>query len=146
MKKMKKNAPEEEPGFPGYPKYPASEDIVYRAKRVEMDLDGEEPAPAPASPKPDVPPVAKAAKRTAHSPADVTKEDLQALNAAENSFEGDDAVLEGRAYPVDFAGKDLDVPGAQLDDSDEAVGDEDEENNLYSLGGENHEDLEEDRS
>ena len=146
MKKTKKNAPEEEPGFPGYPKYPASEDIVYRAKRVEMDLDGEEPAPEPASNKTDVPPAAKAAKRTAHSPADVTKEDLQALNAAENSFEGDDAVLEGRVYPVDFAGKDLDVPGAQLDDRDEAVGDEDEENNLYSLGGENHEDLEEDRS
>jgi len=38
------------------------------------------------------------------------------------------------------------VPGAQLDDAEEEVGDEDEENNLYSLGGENHEDLEEDRS
>lgn len=146
MKKTKKKTEGEEQTFPGYPKYPATEDIVYRAKRVEMDLDGEEQTPA--APKNNPPPAntPKGAKRTSHSPSDVTKEDLQALNAEENNFEGDDAVLEGRAYPVDFAAKDLDVPGAQLDDDEEAVGDEDEENNFYSLGGENHEDLEEDRS
>ena len=40
---------------------------------------------------------------------------------------------------------DLDIPGAELDDKDEAIGEEDEENNYYSLGGDNHEDLEEDR-
>jgi hypothetical protein len=38
----------------------------------------------------------------------------------------------------------LDVPGAELDDADEATGSEDEENNYYSLGGDNHDDLEED--
>ncbi|MBN8786097.1 MAG: hypothetical protein J0I84_03350 [Terrimonas sp.] len=37
----------------------------------------------------------------------------------------------------------LDVPGADLDDEDEKIGSEDEENNYYSLGGDNHEDLEE---
>lgn len=42
-------------------------------------------------------------------------------------------------------GEDLDVPGAELDDTDEAIGEEDEENNYYSLGGDNHEDLEEDK-
>lgn len=42
-------------------------------------------------------------------------------------------------------GDDLDVPGAELDDADEGVGEEDEENNYYSLGGDNHDDLEEDR-
>jgi len=146
MKKTKKTSAGEEESFPGYPKYPASEDIVYRAKRVEMDLDGEEQPPAPAKDIAAEPTVPKSAKRKGHSPADLTPDDLQALNAEENSFEGDDAVLEGRAYPVDFAAKDLDVPGAQLDDRDEATGDEDEENNFYSLGGENHEDLEEDRS
>jgi hypothetical protein len=41
-------------------------------------------------------------------------------------------------------GGDLDVPGAELDDADEAVGEEDEENNYYSLGGDNHDDLEKD--
>jgi hypothetical protein len=38
----------------------------------------------------------------------------------------------------------LDVPGSELDDADEAIGEEDEENNYYSLGGEDHADLEED--
>ncbi|MFT3979164.1 MAG: hypothetical protein QM687_01755 [Ferruginibacter sp.] len=37
----------------------------------------------------------------------------------------------------------LDVPGAELDNADELIGEEDEENNYYSLGGDNHEDLEE---
>lgn len=37
----------------------------------------------------------------------------------------------------------LDVPGAELDDASEAIGTEDEENNYYSLGGDNHDDLEE---
>ncbi len=40
--------------------------------------------------------------------------------------------------------KDLDIPGTELDDSQEDIGSEDEENNYYSLGGDRHEDLEED--
>ena len=40
-------------------------------------------------------------------------------------------------------GSDLDVPGAELDDLQESLGSEDEENNYYSLGGDNHNDLEE---
>ncbi len=39
--------------------------------------------------------------------------------------------------------QDLDVPGAELDDANELIGEEDEENNYYSLGGDNHHDLEE---
>lgn len=39
--------------------------------------------------------------------------------------------------------KGLDVPGAELDDKDEEIGEEDEENNYYSLGGDDHDDLEE---
>ncbi|RTL57591.1 MAG: hypothetical protein EKK37_16290 [Sphingobacteriales bacterium] len=37
----------------------------------------------------------------------------------------------------------LDVPGAELDDADELIGEEDEENNYYSLGGDDHNDLDE---
>jgi hypothetical protein len=44
----------------------------------------------------------------------------------------------------DLSGHDLDVPGAEDDDRDEAVGEEDEENNEYSLGGDNHDDIPED--
>jgi hypothetical protein len=39
----------------------------------------------------------------------------------------------------------LDVPGAELDDAQEGVGSEDEENNYYSIGGDGHDDLEEDK-
>jgi hypothetical protein len=38
----------------------------------------------------------------------------------------------------------LDVPGSELDDEQEEIGSEDEENNYYSLGGDDHLDLEED--
>ena len=41
--------------------------------------------------------------------------------------------------------EDLDVPGADLDDEDENIGEEDEENNYYSLGGDDHNNLEEDQ-
>src|SRR3954468_7080261 len=39
-------------------------------------------------------------------------------------------------------GVDLDVPGSELDDASEAIGSEDEENNYYSLGGDDMENLE----
>lgn len=48
-------------------------------------------------------------------------------------------------FKEDVSGSDLDVPGSELDDEDEKVGSEDEENNYYSLGGDNHNNLEEDR-
>jgi len=41
-------------------------------------------------------------------------------------------------------GSDLDVPGSELDDAQEDIGSEDEENNYYSLGGDNHNNLDED--
>lgn len=46
----------------------------------------------------------------------------------------------------DGSGDDLDVPGSELDDEQEATGNEDEENNYYSLGGDDHNDLEENGS
>lgn len=48
-------------------------------------------------------------------------------------------------FDDDKSGDDLDVPGSELDDEQESVGSEDEENNYYSLGGDNHDDLEENR-
>jgi hypothetical protein len=48
-----------------------------------------------------------------------------------------------QALNEEFPGADLDIPGADLDDAMEYIGSEDEENNYYSLGGDNHEDLEE---
>lgn len=48
-------------------------------------------------------------------------------------------------FKDDVSGGDLDVPGSELDDEDEKVGSEDEENNYYSLGGDDHENLDEDK-
>ena len=43
-------------------------------------------------------------------------------------------------FEEDKSGSDLDVPGSELDDKNENIGSEDEENNLYSLGGDDHDD------
>jgi hypothetical protein len=43
----------------------------------------------------------------------------------------------------ELSGSDLDVPGSKLDDDQEKLGNEDEENNYYSLGGDDHNDLDE---
>jgi hypothetical protein len=50
-----------------------------------------------------------------------------------------------KSFKEDMSGDDLDVPGSELDDQQESVGSEDEENNYYSLGGDNQNDLEEDK-
>ncbi len=42
-------------------------------------------------------------------------------------------------------GNGLDVPGSELDDDQEKIGAEDEENNYYSLGLDNHNELEENK-
>lgn len=43
----------------------------------------------------------------------------------------------------DKSGNDLDVPGAEDNDELEEAGSEDEENNYYSIGGDEHNELEE---
>ncbi|WP_211228185.1 hypothetical protein [Aequorivita capsosiphonis] len=47
-------------------------------------------------------------------------------------------------FPEDMTAEDLDVPGSKDDEAKANSGKEDEENNYYSLGGDNHNDLEED--
>ena len=44
-----------------------------------------------------------------------------------------------------MSGDDLDVPGSELDDAQESIGSEDEENNYYSLGGDDHDNLDENK-
>jgi hypothetical protein len=56
-----------------------------------------------------------------------------------------EASLNERDFKTDMSGSDLDVPGSELDDQQESVGSEDEENNYYSIGGDNHNDLDEDK-
>lgn len=49
-----------------------------------------------------------------------------------------------KTFNQDKSCSDLDIPGSELDDAQEEIGSEDEENNGYSIGGDNHNDLEED--
>jgi hypothetical protein len=78
-------------------------------------------------------------KKIDTSESDLTDDDLQALGPEDLSMDGgDDEQLAMREEPVDFAGEDLDVPGAELDDDLEDLGSEDEENNLYSLDDDNN--------
>jgi len=140
--KSEKHTEEEE--FPGYPLYPAGEDIMNRSKRVDVDintaLENNQPLKDEVS-KPNAPNLGTSEKNS-----DLTSDDFQALASDEIEFTGDDEVLTNRPWPVDFAAEDLDIPGSEEDDAREQIGAEDEENNPYSIGGENHEDLEEDRS
>ncbi|WP_158861248.1 hypothetical protein [Lunatibacter salilacus] len=72
----------------------------------------------------------------------LTPEDRRALGPKDLSMDGgDDEELLRRKRKVDFAGEDLDVPGSELDDEQEEIGSEDEENNLYSLGSDQNEDI-----
>jgi len=65
--------------------------------------------------------------------------------AAEKTY--NPPVNNGEVSQTDFikaiSGKDLDIPGSELDDEQEKIGSEDEENNYYSVGGDNHTNLEE---
>lgn len=61
----------------------------------------------------------------------------------EDSEKTDQAGIKNQSRGL---GSDLDIPGAELDDDNEAIGEEDEENNFYSLGGDNHDDMEEENT
>lgn len=73
----------------------------------------------------------------------INPEDISKLEGS-NERDNKEATNE-KDFAEDESGSDLDVPGAELDDEEEAIGNEDEENNSYSLGGDNHNDLDEDR-
>jgi hypothetical protein len=78
---------------------------------------------------------------------DVTPEEQELLERTEYSMSGeedlswensklDNTDTDGEQLneKAEFTGRDLDVPGAEADDDIEDIGEEDEENNSYSLG------------
>ncbi|WP_178988578.1 hypothetical protein [Winogradskyella schleiferi] len=77
--------------------------------------------------------------------ADVTKEDLEKLGERNvdqrKDHKGDDVQLENRERPVDFTGKNLDVPGRTIP-SKRTTKIKDEENQLYSQGSGHNDHLE----
>lgn len=75
-----------------------------------------------------------------------TEADTNLRLAALDNTDDDGTPLNEGSFKNNLSGTDLDVPGADLDDADEAIGEEDEENNDYSLGGDNHDDIPEDNA
>jgi len=133
--------------YPGYPHYPAGEDITRAGNntgkvRIEPGEKKEEFNDATDERDGETAIVAG-------TDADVTEEDLELLDYADqdanepqlqraslDSTDDDgDPLNEVSSLKSDVSGSDLDVPGAEADDDNEAIGEEDEENNYYSLGG-----------
>ncbi|MBV8254661.1 MAG: hypothetical protein JO154_18820 [Chitinophaga sp.] len=112
--KGKKKKEEE---FPGYPAYPSNEDIMSGSNREnEVDLDMDD--------------ITRSFRHNSELPSKRGKNPSKSDEQEEN-------------WKQDKVGDDLDIPGSDLDDEEERVGSEDEENNIYSIGGDRHEDLEE---
>lgn len=72
--------------------------------------------------------------------ADIDPEDI----SKKKPSHADDGKFNKKNFNEDKSGSDLDIPGSELDDVQENIGSEDEENNGYSIGGDNHNNLEED--
>lgn len=145
--------------FPGYPHYPAREDIMdQRTGSQKVDADIENMASARNA--------TGVSQRFARgnegqrnpsgkeqSPTDENADDLGITTGTDADVDDDDlAVLNSTndeiGLPQNVSNEDLntdlDIPGSELDDENEIIGEEDEENNYYSLGGDRHESQEED--
>ncbi|MCY7292640.1 MAG: hypothetical protein LH615_10730 [Ferruginibacter sp.] len=60
------------------------------------------------------------------------EDEIELNNAKLDNTDNDGDLLNEKSSADDATGEDLDIPGAGLDDADEAIGEEDEENNGYS--------------
>jgi len=58
---------------------------------------------------------------------------LRRASLDQTDSEGD--ALNEKGFGTARSGSDLDIPGSEADDLNESIGEEDEENNSYSLGG-----------
>jgi len=64
-----------------------------------------------------------------------TRDDQQLRRATLDNTDNDGDQLNEKGSADAISGSDLDVPGADDDNMNESIGEEDEENNSYSLGG-----------
>lgn len=83
-------------------------------------------------------------RRDLDTSANVTpgEEDAENLRrAALDDMDEDGEPLNEGSFGEETSGRDLDIPGAELDDTNEDIGAEDEENNAYSRGGVNNDNM-----
>lgn len=62
----------------------------------------------------------------------LTKDNFNLKRSALDNTDEDGEPLNEGSMADDLSGEDLDVPGSEDDDANEAIGEEDEENNSYS--------------
>lgn len=62
----------------------------------------------------------------------LSKDEINLKHAELDDVDEDGDLLNESSSADDVTGEDLDIPGAEDDDEDEAIGQEDEENNGYS--------------
>jgi hypothetical protein len=140
--------------FPGYPHYPAKDDILdpgNHTERVDVDADNisrGKTVNVSQFKKNDVSntnddlenePVEEEELSVGSSDADVTAEDLAMLGPKDGDMDmGEDEELASRGY-TPRTGAGLDVPDGDIDTAtNQEVGEQDEENSYYSLGGDNN--------
>ncbi|MEO5995320.1 MAG: hypothetical protein ABIN89_01400 [Chitinophagaceae bacterium] len=70
-----------------------------------------------------------------------TEDNFLLREAALDNRDDEGAALNEGSSATRVSGKDLDIPGAEEDDTDEVIGEEDEENNPYSLGGDDNDEI-----
>lgn len=96
------------------------EDEDIRADRGENNVSDEE---------------ARLLREAAENMSDEEDRIIRATALDSTDEEGDP--LNEKGFRNAYSGTDLDVPGSEDDDADEAIGEEDEENNAYSVDEEN---------
>jgi hypothetical protein len=100
-----------------------------KAKKKNINLSGYPIYP----PKEDI--YSKYQEETDINPEDISKtKEFDYSNGENNELD----------FNINLSGRNLDIPGTELDDDQEDIGSEDEENNYYSIGGDDHNNLEED--
>jgi len=62
----------------------------------------------------------------------LTEDNLNLKRSALDNTDNDGEPLNERSMADDLSGEDLDVPGSEDDDANQAIGEEDEENNSFS--------------
>jgi hypothetical protein len=145
---------QKEKDFPGYPSYPASDDVTNQNERIDYGklnrADQNSATHEAAEERATDVPKARNSSDSINPDTDVTPDDVAMLTAADQNRDMDDQDLEeplldttdddgdplNEPQPMlNQVGADLDVPGSETDDGNENIGEEDEENNYYSLGG-----------
>lgn len=143
----------DEKKLPGYPHYPAKDDLT-QPNNNNGRVENKQPRREPTDNLEEDPDT----NIVMGTDADVTDEDLRMLDRADQGMAyGDDKnlidaslddededgdALNEEGFGEELSGADMDVPGSEADDADELLGEEDEENNYYSLGGDREDDRE----